>query len=208
MQDLIVKEVYNSLKNELIVKEIFHSLQGEGARAGENSIFIRLANCNLNCAFCDTDWKNGVKFTLDEITEKIKQFKSNWIIWTGGEPTLQLNSEIVSYFKKLGYKQAIETNGTNKVPAGLDYVVCSPKVPPHKLRENFSDGLNEIRLPVVKGMLIPLIETLPKADYYYLSPIFDGSTLNRDNLNYCLQIIMKEPRWRLSIQQHKIWSIP
>lgn len=111
----------------LTVNEIFYSLQGEGGRTGEASIFIRLSKCNLACSFCDTDFEFGNRMTLDEILAEISQYPCQWIIWTGGEPTLQLKDETVAFFTEKGYKQAIETNGTRRVPAGIDYITCSPK---------------------------------------------------------------------------------
>jgi len=111
----------------LNVNEIFYSLQGEGGRTGQASVFIRLAKCNLTCSFCDTDFERGVKMTTDEVLREIKQYGCKWIIWTGGEPTLQLTDSIVAFFKQEGYLQAIETNGTRKVPVGIDYITCSPK---------------------------------------------------------------------------------
>lgn len=198
------------LTQNLLIKEIFQSLQGEGGRAGENSIFIRLANCNLNCWFCDTNWNDGEPLTLEEIYEKIKNYKSKWIVWTGGEPSLQLTSEIVNYFKAYGYKQAIETNGTNPVPSNLDYIVCSPKVSVHILKQNFPDGLDEIRIPVQINQPIPPIDLLPPAKHYYLSPVFLGKEKERfniNNLNYCINYIMEHPEWKISIQQHKIWNV-
>lgn len=87
----------------LNVNEIFYSLQGEGGRSGQPSIFIRLAKCNLSCSFCDTDFERGVKMTTDEILRKIEPYGCKWIIWTGGEPTLQLNDALVALFKEKGY---------------------------------------------------------------------------------------------------------
>lgn len=101
---------------KLNVKEIFYSLQGEGGRTGEASIFIRLTKCNLSCDFCDTDFANGQDMEVGEILDAIKKYPCKWIIWTGGEPTIQLNNEILKYFRDEGYKQAIETNGTKKFP--------------------------------------------------------------------------------------------
>jgi len=86
------------MKQLLKIKEIFYSLQGEGQRAGEASIFIRLAGCNLNCLFCDTDWSGGYKLSILQIEKEINKFPCRWIVWTGGEPTLQLTDEIISYF--------------------------------------------------------------------------------------------------------------
>lgn len=205
----IVENIY---KKKLIVREIFYSLQGEGSRAGESSIFIRLAFCNQNCWFCDTDWSFGEKMTLEEIENNIKQYECNWIVFTGGEPTLQLTDEIVDYFKELGYNIAIETNGSNPVPKNIDYISCSPKVNLKKLHESFPNGLDEIRYVMDTKTNIPDIEDLPKAVYYYVSPIFLGKEkeryeFNRDNLEFCIEFIKKNINWRLSTQQHKFWNI-
>lgn len=190
---------------KLNIKEIFHSLQGEGGRAGENTIFIRLAGCNLNCNYCDTEYDSGNLYTICELLKQIKKHTSNWICWTGGEPTLQLNEDIIQYFKNLGYKQSIETNGTNPIPNGLDYITCSPKV--QNIKENFPNGLNEIRLPFNSNTKIPKINDLPLAEHYYLSPIFLYDKLDRINLINCIKYIKENPQWKLSIQQHKIWNV-
>ena len=95
---------------KLVVNEIFYSLQGEGARAGRPSIFIRLSKCNLRCSFCDTEFDSGEEMTLQEMLNEIKKYGCKWIVWTGGEPTLQLTDEMVAFFKHNGFLQAIETN--------------------------------------------------------------------------------------------------
>ncbi len=84
----------------LNVNEIFYSLQGEGGRTGQASIFIRLAKCNLDCSFCDTDFERGVKMTADELLKEINRYGCKWIIWTGGEPALQLTNAIVTFLRK------------------------------------------------------------------------------------------------------------
>ncbi|MDR2805554.1 MAG: 7-carboxy-7-deazaguanine synthase QueE, partial [Dysgonamonadaceae bacterium] len=91
----------------LNVNEIFYSLQGEGARQGEASIFIRLSGCNLKCSFCDTDYAESKEMNLGQILTILKQFPCQWIVWTGGEPALQLTDEILLFFKKQGYLQAV-----------------------------------------------------------------------------------------------------
>lgn len=220
------------MKN-LIVKEIFYSLQGEGARAGQASIFIRLAGCNRACAYCDTNWEDGKEMTITQIEEELLKMESslgwtplsisevkvpsiNWIVWTGGEPTLQLDGEIIAYFKGAGYLQAIESNGTKKIPEGIDYSVISPKIAFHALG-SIHEKVNEIRYPINLMSWeeeidhLPPIEFLPIADHYYLSPIFLGETkeeLNQISLQKCIDFILHhEPRWKLSVQQHKIWKI-
>jgi len=196
------------------VKEIFYSIQGEGGRQGEASIFIRLSKCNLNCWFCDTDWNTGVEMSIEAIASEIKQYNCKWIIWTGGEPTMQLTEDILSYFKDLGYKQAIETNGTNKVSKLIDYITCSPKkeVSLKKLHDNFPNGVNEFRFPISDDVKIPTIKSLPYADNYFVSPIFTGEEkkrfeLNEQNINKCIDFVLKNTDWKLSLQIHKILNI-
>jgi organic radical activating enzyme len=95
------------------INEIFYSLQGEGARAGEASIFIRVAGCDLACFFCDTEFNSASELSIEQVFSKIKGFQSNWIVWTGGEPTLQINDQIVRYFSKLGYNASFISAGSN-----------------------------------------------------------------------------------------------
>jgi len=109
---------------------------------GKPAIFIRFTGCNQNCWFCDTNWQNGVEMSVAEILQEIEKFPAKMIIWTGGEPTLQLNNEILSHFTH--YYNAIETNGTNPVPSKIDYISCSPKVDVEILQKNF-DFVNEFR---------------------------------------------------------------
>lgn len=192
---------------KLIVNEIFYSLQGEGARAGRPSIFIRLSKCNLRCSFCDTEFDSGEVMTLEEILKVIKEFGCKWIVWTGGEPTLQLTDEMVTFFKNNGYMQAIETNGTLKVPQGIDYITCSPKQHFERIRTLIPHA-HELRFPIEKGDPLPDISVLPVADNYLLSPIFDADKINKGNLDYCVQLVKENPQWSLSVQLHKLIEIP
>lgn len=190
----------------LNVNEIFYSLQGEGGRAGHASIFIRLAKCNLTCDFCDTDYERGVKISVDDIIKQIDKYGCKWIIWTGGEPTLQLTDAIVAHFKKNGYLQAIETNGTRKIPNGIDYITCSPKQHFEKVK-NLIPKTDELRFPIKKGDPLPDISILPKSQRYLLSPIFDNQEIIQENVDYCIQLIKENPSWALSIQIHKLIGI-
>lgn len=201
------------MKNKTLkVKEIFYSLQGEGARIGVASIFIRLAGCNLSCWFCDTDWSDGKEMTVEEIQKEISKFSCSSIVWTGGEPTLQLTNDILKHFPD--YYNCIETNGTNPVPSLIDYIACAPKkdVCLQTLHKNFPEGVDEFRYPIdaYSNNLLPEINDLPNAKYYYLSPIFTGKErkeINAGNLIYCLKKINEDPRWRLSVQLHKLINI-
>ena len=192
---------------KLIVNEIFYSLQGEGGRVGKPSIFIRLSKCNLRCSFCDTEFDSGKEMTLDEILNEIAEFGCKWIVWTGGEPTLQLTDEMVSFFKVRGFLQAIETNGTRKVPEGIDYITCSPKQYFEKVKSVIPHA-HELRFPIQKGDSLPDLSVLPNADNCYLSPIFDAEQANNENIDYCVQLIKENPQWSLSVQLHKLIQIP
>lgn len=191
----------------LVVNEIFYSLQGEGGRCGEASIFIRLSKCNLSCTFCDTEFEYGEEMSMDQILNKIKDFPCKWIIWTGGEPSVQLKEEHLMYFRNKGYKQAIETNGTKPLSTLIDYITCSPKINIEKVKDKIPFA-NEIRIPIQEGDALPDISILPKADKYYLSPIFDADKINQKNINYCVELIKKNPQWTLSLQVHKLIHIP
>lgn len=196
----------------MIINEIFYSLQGEGINAGKAAIFVRLAKCNLRCSFCDTDFDSGREMSREAIAEAIASYPSRFVIWTGGEPTLQLSEEDVAYFHTLGYTQAIETNGTRRPPHGLDYITCSPKPEAlGRLHESFPGGVSEFRFPIsATGPLPPAIETLPPAKAYLVSPIFvgdDAMQLDPQALDRCVAFVMADPRWRLSLQMHKLINI-
>ena len=191
----------------LKVKEIFYSLQGEGGRQGEASIFIRLSGCNLKCDFCDTEHLGGVELTCEQILSNIKQYPCKWIVWTGGEPTLQLTDDCLLFFKKAGYLQAIESNGSACLSTLLDYTVVSPKGTTDYAK-NINPKIDEIRLPVVKNDSIPQIEVLPQADNYFLSPVFTKNpSETKRNIDWCVAQIKQNPRWRLSVQIHKLIGI-
>jgi 7-carboxy-7-deazaguanine synthase len=205
--------------NKLKVTEIFFSIQGEGARAGCPSMFIRLAGCNLACNFCDTEFTSGKEYTLEELkhemTQAIKRAcgvvtpehwgddTERWIVYTGGEPTEALTAEHVAYFHALGWKQAIETNGTNPVPAGIDWVCCSPKVAEHVLAKNFPHGVDELRYVRHAGQPTVPVPAIT-AKRYFLSPMFDGNVPNIENLKHCVALCLANPKWSLSLQMHKL----
>lgn len=191
----------------LNVNEIFYSLQGEGGRSGEASIFIRLTRCNLCCDFCDTDFATGEDFSLEEIYQQIAAYPSRWIIWTGGEPTIQLTEEVLTFFREKGYQQAIESNGTRPMPQGLDYTVCSPKLNYGRIKE-INPRVDEIRLPVEHGDQIPDPEVFPEASFYFLSPVFaEDPLVTEANVAYCVDYIKQHSVWRLSLQVHKLIGI-
>lgn len=198
---------------KLNVSEIFYSLQGEGERSGTPTIFIRLQGCKAkNACFsmgiiCDTEFESGSEKSLDELLIWMDKNANGCkeITWTGGEPLDQLTEEIINFFKLNGYYQAVETSGLHKSPDGIDFICVSPKVAEHIIKKNFPSGVNELRYVRHKGQEIP--NPSIKALNYWISPHSDGFTINGDNLKHCIDLCLKNPEWKLSIQQHKIWNI-
>jgi len=187
----------------LKVKDLFYTLQGEGGRQGIPSIFIRLSGCNLNCDFCDTDFSGGEEVSWEQILLHIRQFPCSSIVWTGGEPALQLTDECLCFFKKAGFYQAIESNGHYPLSELLDYTVVSPKGQPDYARE-INPVVDEVRLPVRENDWIPPIKSLPEAGYCFLSPVFTADwEETKRNIDYCVKQVKQYPGWRLSLQIHK-----
>ncbi len=117
-----------------------------------------------------------------------------------------MKEEHLQFFKEKNYKQAIETNGTRTGSSLIDYIACSPK----KKYESIADHLpevDEIRLPVKKGDTIPDISVFPKAKKYFLSPLFDGDKINKENIDYAVKYTEENPQWILSLQIHKLIGI-
>ena len=200
-------------QNKLKVTEIFYSLQGEGARIGTPTIFIRLQGCKAKFACfnsgikCDTEFESGKEMQIDEIVMWCKTHAEhcNEITWTGGEPTDQLTEEIINEFNSHGYYQAIETSGLNPVPKGIDFVCVSPKVAEHVIAKNFPNGVDELRYVRHIGQDIP--NPSIKAHHYWVSPHSDGFDINANNMKHCIQLCLNNPPFKLSHQNHKIWNI-
>lgn len=202
-----------SLLTKLKVSEIFYSLQGEGARIGTPTIFIRLTGCKAKFACfkagikCDTEFESGKEYTIQDILNwlQLNAPQCNEITWTGGEPTDQLTDEIVEIFKNKGFFQAIETSGLNPVSIGIDFICVSPKVAEHVVAKNFPNGVQELRYVRHKGQDIP--KPSIKADHYWISPHSDGFDINSENLKHCIQLCIENGTWKMSLQNHKLWNI-
>lgn len=192
------------------INEIFYSLQGEGVRAGSPNYFVRFSGCNLRCSKeevgfdCDTEFSSGIDMTKEEIFERLQSFESEcrWIIFTGGEPGLQLDDEFIEYFHERGFKLAIESNGTQVLSSKLDWICVSPKGAEHCLRQTKA---NEVKYVRAYGQGIP--KTRVEADHYLISPAFEAGALDRKTLEWCIQLVKDNPPWQLSLQQHKIWKL-
>lgn len=198
---------------KLKVTELFYSIQGEGARAGCPSLFVRLAGCNLTCGFCDTEFESGKEFDLQELVVRMialvpesAQKGPVWIVWTGGEPGLQLTDEVVQFFRERNWLQAVETNGSVPLPDGLDWVACSPKVAEHVLEKSFPNGVHELRYVRHTGQPgVPQPRITAKR--YFLSPMFRGDQPDPANLAHCVKLCLENPQWNLSVQAHKLWRV-
>lgn len=198
------------MSNKLQVSEYFYSLQGEGARAGTPTMFVRLQGCKAkNACFasgirCDTEFESGREFTLEDIAGKCDAVGVRSITWTGGEPLGQLTEQHVNFFKARGIHQSVETSGLFPAPDGLDFICVSPKVAEHVVASNFSK-VNELRYVRHAGQSIPIPSIA--ADHYWISPHSNGNQIDQANLRHCIELCLANPIWKLSVQQHKLWGV-
>jgi 7-carboxy-7-deazaguanine synthase (Cx14CxxC type) len=205
------------------VKEIFYTLQGEGANAGRPAVFCRFSGCNLwtgreadrataVCTFCDTDFvgvgPDGGKFaTAEALADAVASrwptgdVADRFVVCTGGEPLLQLDDAAVDALHSRGFAIAVETNGTQNPPAGIDWICVSPKAQAPVVL----DHGQELKL------VFPQVDVDPRCfesmhfDHFYLQPMDgpDAAANTQAAMQYCLA----NPRWRLSIQTHKLLGI-
>lgn len=192
------------------VNEIFYSLQGEGVWSGRAAVFIRFSLCNLHCPFCDTDFSKYEELTASKIVARVKEAGSDckFIVLTGGEPTLQVDDEMIDALHKEGYYLSMETNGTHEIPNGIDWVTCSPKtayITKDKARVCIKEA-SEVKV-VFDGQHEVSTYGI-HAPNLFLQPCDVGDEeRNEEILNYCLAYIMGHPEWRLSLQTQKIIGV-
>jgi 7-carboxy-7-deazaguanine synthase (Cx14CxxC type) len=205
------------------VKEIFYTLQGEGARAGRPAVFLRFAGCNLwsgreedrahaVCTFCDTDFvgmdgQGGGRFeTARDLAGAVSALwpmgGAPYVVCTGGEPLLQLDTELIDALHKHRFEVAIETNGTIRAPAGVDWICVSPKSTAALAQRSG----HELKLVYPQVDAKPLKFESLAFEHFFLQPM-DGpnrQAATQSAIRYCLE----HPRWRLSLQTHKLLGIP
>jgi len=200
------------------VNEMFFSLQGEGARSGTPNVFVRFSGCNMRCDLkagkrspggfaCDTEFESGRPMTGGQIvTQALKLAPKGavGVIFTGGEPGLQLDRPLVDALRRKGFGPlCIETNGTiDLAPLGLDWISLSPKVAEHAVKVK---ECSEIRY--VRGLGQGIPRPSAKARWRFISPAFAGDHLDRETLRWCVNLVKANPGWALSVQQHKSWGI-
>lgn len=185
------------------VNEIFYSVQGEGAMTGRPAAFVRLSGCNRACPFCDTDHSAFTEMTAGEIADTIEAWPSRYVIVTGGEPLLQLDAPLIETLHGRGWTVAIETNGTLPIPPGIDWVACSPKARPWA----GLDRVDELKV-VFTGHDDPeaIADAFPQARQLFLQPCYDASA-GKANTAETVEYVKSHPRWRLSLQTHRLIGV-
>jgi 7-carboxy-7-deazaguanine synthase len=201
------------------VKEIYYTLQGEGANTGRPAVFLRFAGCNLwtgreedrssaICQFCDTDFVGGTKYASPgQLAEEVaSQWFGNgtsrrFVVVTGGEPLLQLDTPLIDALHALGFEIAIETNGTIAAPEGLDWICVSPKAGTVIKQRTGS----ELKLVYPQQGITPAELERLKFKHFFLQPM-DGPNVE-ENTELAARYCLEHPRWRLSLQTHKLLGI-
>ena len=190
------------------VNEIFYSIQGEGARVGTANVFIRFSGCNMECKFCDTPNQSYKKMSAFQIAGRAVELmpRCTKVILTGGEPCLQYDSKLERELRESGVGFiAMETNGSLRPMAGVDWVTCSPKVPEEQVLGNFPSGVKEIKHVIGAKGKLPLV-AVPAA-VRFLSPEFRGDRPALGALERCVEQVKANPGWRLTTQAHKYWEV-
>ena len=203
------------------IKEIYKTIQGEGAQSGQSAVFVRFSGCNLwsgkekhrdnaICKFCDTDFVgtdgvNGGKYSIETLITKIQELwdseEEAYVVFTGGEPMLQLDQELITACKEVNFITAIETNGTIKIDFDIDWVCVSPKAG----SELLVDKGNELKVVYPQdGFDLKSFEKL-SFEHFFLQPMDSEDKIN--NTENAIKFCLKNPKWKLSIQQHKILGI-
>jgi 7-carboxy-7-deazaguanine synthase (Cx14CxxC type) len=202
------------------VKELFLTAQGEGANIGRVAVFIRFAGCNLwsgreedrataVCRFCDTEFVGGERFRSTEALAdaaaalwRTPDTADRLTVLTGGEPLLQVDAALLAALRQRGFTIAVETNGTQVLPAPVDWLCVSPKAGAKLVL----DRADELKLVYPQAGIDPARFADFPAAQHWLSPM-DGPERRRNTeaaAAYCLA----HPRWRLAIQAHKSWGLP
>ncbi len=197
------------------VKEIFGpTLQGEGAHAGRPCVFLRFAVCNLACAWCDTDFRpeGAAHMSAADIVARLTDIDAHatrMVVVTGGEPALQWDEPLAAAVRGAGFRVHMETNGTRELAAPVDWLTVSPK-------PQFHEGRFELRLRGGDECKLVVDDTVGDADLeryeawpfgaLYLQPCMDERYAH--HVARAVDLVSRHPRWRLSLQLHKIVGLP
>jgi 7-carboxy-7-deazaguanine synthase (Cx14CxxC type) len=206
------------------LKECFLTLQGEGAQSGSRAVFLRFAGCNLwsgraqdraiaQCNFCDTDFvgtdgEGGGKFrSADELAAHVEALWGSGrgqrlVVITGGEPMLQLDEALVEALHGREFRVAVETNGTLPAVSGLDWICVSPKAGTEVVQRQG----NELKLVWPQEGIDPVELESWRFDHFLVQPM--DCEKREEALQAAIKLAMERPRWRLSLQAHKIVGLP
>jgi 7-carboxy-7-deazaguanine synthase len=215
------------------VKEIFYTLQGEGANTGHPAVFCRFAGCNLwsgraadrdlaACRFCDTDFvgtdgTQGGKYDADTLAQTVAahwptaSHEGRLVVFTGGEPLLQVDPPLIDALHVQGFRIAVETNGTIAAPAGLDWICVSPKAStwqPGALDPFVQRTGHELKVVWPQaGLHLPTLEALDFSAFYLQPMDVPDPALRQSHVEQCIATCLARPQWKLSLQTHKIIGI-
>ncbi len=208
------------------VKEIFYTLQGEGANAGRAAVFLRFSGCNLwsgreadrataTCRFCDSDFvgtgPDGGKFGTPEALARAVLERWPWqrtrgarplVVCTGGEPLLQLDAPAVEALHGAGFEVAVETNGTLPAAEGIDWICVSPKAGTEIVQRRG----NELKLVWPQKGMDPEDFASWAFDHFLIQPM--DCAAREAAIQASIDLVMKDPRWKLSLQNHKLVGLP
>ena len=207
-----------------IIKEIFYSLQGEGANTGKPAVFCRFTGCNLwsgrevdrekaKCRFCDTDFvgtngiSGGIYNNEELLADKINSYwpeskqMNKFVIFTGGEPLLQLDKKLIETLRKMNFYIAIETNGTIPTALDIDWICVSPK---YNNLLKITEG-DEIKIVFPQEKLDPEDYIHLNFQHKYLQPM-DGNNIS-ENISKTIDYVLSHPEWKVSLQSHKYIGI-
>ena len=206
------------------VKECFLTLQGEGVQSGSRAVFLRFAGCNLwsgreqdrataQCNFCDTDFvgtdgQGGGKFrSSDELAAQVERLwgdsrEQRLVVITGGEPMLQLDEELVDALHGRGFRIAVETNGTLPATPGIDWICVSPKAGTDVVQ---TSG-NELKLVWPQRGIDPAELEGWQFDHFLVQPM--DCEQREEAIEAAIKLAMERPKWRLSLQAHKVVGLP
>lgn len=199
-----------------LVKEMFGpTVQGEGAHSGRACVFLRFAACNLACTWCDTDFRpeGATRMTADDIVARLKELDTSRtyrVIVTGGEPSLQWDAEVASAIRGAGFRVHMESNGTRTLEAPVDWLTISPKPQFHTaslaLAPNHPDEVKVVIDDTVDAHVLDAYAARWRCEHYFVQPCQDAR-YDR-HLARTLALIQERPRWRLSLQVHKLVGVP
>jgi len=188
------------------VSDIFQSLQGEGYWAGRSAVFIRLHGCNLTCSFCDEKLhkERYQNFDIDKLIATVKKYHTDFVVITGGEPSIRDCNPLIDALHEIGKFVAVETNGFDfENMSSADWVTYSPK----NWKEIVLHGWDEIKFVVNEKTDITPILDIVENSLIWLQPEADMDKVIQSSVNKCVETIKRFPHLRLSLQTHKLIGI-